>query len=217
MSDSRRPPTGEFAEQIGESQSRGSPGLTGLGPPQQPSEVGIAPPSPLQVQSVFDTRPLSAFDFAFDTAGRITEGGAPLLLNADIPDGYTAVLRRLEIEATPGFLGQTIAGGGYVTTAQMQVQLLRDGSPIPWNLVVFRNALGIYSWHTHQVFGFWQSMGAQFVIVPPTLTGAFDIGITARFFGVLIPSRSLPPTEEVGSDPVLVRQYVGVTGRGEIR
>lgn len=91
--------------------------------------------------------------------------------------------------------------------------ITRDDATIPNNVVRFRGTLRDYTWHTHQVFGPLSLMGVR-------LTAAFD-GVspadaqaTVRFFGVLIPSRSLPPTEEVGSDPVLIRDFVKMT-RGE--
>lgn len=188
----------EFAQTLGEQQRSGDRRVLGLGPPPTPSEIGIAPPSPLQVQSVFDTRPMAGFDFAFDGVLTIDGGeGLPTdTVDIAVPDGFTAILRTVELEAHAGYLAPA--------SGVLELVLTRSGATIPYNTVRFRASINTYTWHTHQVFGFWESFGVRISgAMIPNAANTF----TARFFGVLVPSRSLPASDEVGSDPVLVRVY----------
>ena len=205
---------GEFSEQLGDVQRQGSPNVTGVLPLPHNAPVGLAPPSPLQVQSVFDTRPIAGFDFAYDGFAQMGNENPQLVASARVPNGYTAVLRRVEFEFVPpiAMAVSQVGGGG---PPFMQFFLTRDNGVIPENVVRFRGVSADYTWHTHQVFGMNALMGVRGNFVPggavpiddPTSIGG-GIDMTVRFFGVLIPSKSLPPTEEVGSDPVLVRDYV---------
>lgn len=207
MSNPQKPQ--EFANIIGDTQQRGDANVTGLGPaPRTDIPVGIAPPSPLQVQSVFDTRPLSAYDACIPMPVSIqflAEGALGRSASVALPAGFTFVLRRIEMECAPGFLGSTAFQGG--NGAYLQFFILRDGSTIPNNELQL-NTLTQYTWTTHQVYGFWQSIGLR-INLPPLnapVTGT-DYDFFFHFHGTLIPTRSLPPTEEVGSDPMLVRLY----------
>lgn len=207
MTDPRKPDRPrEFAETLGDQQRSGDPRTLGLGPPPVPSKVGIAPPSPLQVQSVFDTRPMSAFDFAFDATLLLTNEAPSSVAEVQVPDGYTAVLRAVELESMSGI------NTSY--TGVLDMSLLRARATIPYNLVSFRSTLTFYRWPTHHVFGAWETLGVRLSIPSIVPVAAGNLRFTARFFGVLIPSRSLPAQDEVGSNPVMIRVYQPVASEG---
>ena len=188
-------PVDEFEQQRGEIQRRGNRRVLGLGAPREPSVVGIAPPANLQVQSVFDTRPIAAYDFAISDSvdfGGLNSSSAAI--QVEVPDGYTAVLRRVELEIVPALLYDGLDGA--------DIFLTRDDSAIPNNDVRLRAAFTSYTWDTHQVFGFWQRFGVRLIcgVAPPVVP---EPKLTVRFFGVLIPSRSLPYPDEIASGPVV--------------
>lgn len=206
----RQPPRDEFAQMIGEQTPlRGDPNVTGLGPPPTNAPAGIAPPSPLQVQSVFDTRPLAAYDFALtQTKGAAFSPEAPTaeVFPLTLPQGFTAVLRRIRIECTPGFQGDTGYTGDIMNS--LLFQITRDGATIPNNAIRF-GTLQDYTWETHQVFGFWQTLGMRIGwesgLIDPATGLNYDFRFT--YMGTLIPTKGLPPSEEIGSDPVIVRLF----------
>lgn len=185
----------EFDGQRGERQQRGDARVYGLGAPREPGQVGLSPPANLQVQSVFDTRPIAAFDFAFSLVGDF--GGALSAVftgQQQAPNGYTAVLRRVEVEVTPPLLN---AGPDGVV-----LMLTRDDSSIQNNEVVIHAPFVAYTWETHHVFGFWQRFGLRAMCgAPPPMSPPSKL--VARFFGTLIPSRSLPYPDEIASGPVV--------------
>lgn len=207
---------GEFSEQLGDRQVAGSPNITGVLPVPVNAPVGLAPPSPVQVQSVFDTRPLSGYDFAFDGFFKFGGEAGTDNVSVQVPNGYSAVLRTVEFEFTPPIANavDVVGSGG---PASMALFLLRDGGTLPSNVVRLRGVAAEYRWLTHQVYGQAQTMGARIAFdaggAAPIYNPVDDgLDVTVRFFGVLIPYRGLPPTEEVGSDPVMVRDYVQMQG-----
>lgn len=186
----------EFDGQRGERQRRGDARVFGLGAPREPGEVGVSPPANLQVQSVFETRPIAGFDFAFSrSVGFDLAGNAEAMVQ--VPNGYTAVLRRVEFNISPPDLNNSIAN-------PVRMVLLRDDSAIQNNEVMLFGPWQTYTWHTHHVFGFWQRFGARVFcaigIQAPTAQ------LLVRFFGTLIPSRSLAYPDEIASGPVVTTQ-----------
>lgn len=203
---------GEFDRTRGEIQK---PGTRVLAVPQSgpPIPVGIAPPDPRNVVSNFDTRPIGAYDFAHTEVATLGNGEVATFATYtyEVPEGYTAVLRRVRIEFNPPaamLIGQPAQGS--TPTRQLNLTLLRNGGVIPNNTVSLYGDLDQYEWDTHQVFGFWENMGLQVVptngwAIPASVNEAVYIGVT--FFGVLIPTKSKPPEVEIASDPVIVRDY----------
>jgi len=128
-----------------------------------------------------------------------------MLCEVAVPDGYTAVLRAVEVEVTQPLLIGTSDPG----TSFFQLDLLREGAVIPNNTTRFRSSFAFYRWETHQVYGAWETMGIRGTFSLPIVTPnplAVELTGTARFFGTLIPSRSLPPTEEIASGPVVTQE-----------
>lgn len=210
-----RPLGGEFAESLGDRQIAGTPNIRGIIPTPTDAPVGLAPPSPLQVQSVFDTRPIAGYDFAFDGFFQFGGEAGASQVEVQVPNGYTAVLRRVEWDFVPAIAMATsqVGAGG---PPSFSLTLLRDGGGIPNNVVRLRGLTSSYEWATHQVFAAQQFMGARLAFAAGGADPIYDaatngMDVTVRFFGVLIPSRALPAVEEVGSDPVLVRDYVELT------
>lgn len=199
---SQNPGTASFAVSIGDKQRRGDHVL-GVPPSMADVPVGIAPPEPLLVVSVFDTRPISAYDFVFSDRGELDQGDAAVvvLLEADVPPGYTAVLRKLRLEFTPPASVNLDTSTANTFTAQ----LTRNGSPIPHNVLQLSGDLTTFEWLTHQVFGAGDVLGVRIV------SGlVFPIGqtvlVNCNFHGVLIPTKSNPPETEIASPPLLVRE-----------
>lgn len=202
----------EFARMRGEVQHHGTRVLA-VPPPEPPAPVGIAPPDPRNVVSNFDTRPIGAYDFAH--SGHVTMGNGEVTtfasVNFSVPDGYTAVLRRIRVEFTPPAsmqVAQPAAGASPTNTFLMSI--LRNEAVVPNNTVELLGALDVFEWDTHQVYGFWESMGLRLVqatsfAIPANVADAVFVGVT--FFGVLIPTKSKPPAIEIASDPVVVRDY----------
>jgi len=200
---------GEFAQNLGEVVHRGDK-VFAVPPSGPPIPVGIAPPLPLQVQSVFDTRPIAAYDFCFSAVQAFgNEGPATFSQSIDVPAGYSAVLRRVEFAILPIFIGSVAlftTGNG-----ELAITLLRDGVAIPNNTALYRGTVTAVEWKTHQVFGFWESFGLQAVISGTPISGAIattNYSGEVRFYGTLIPSRSYPAQDEIASGPVLTREYV---------
>lgn len=190
----------EFARQRGEVQHRGAQAF-GVPPPASHIPVGIAPPDPLNVVSIFDTRPISAFDFVQSDRGVMATGAetVPLDLTATVPDGFTAVLRRIRLEFTPNAVVNLSAA----TAVEMNMNLLRDGGVIPFNEVQMSGSLDVFEWRTHQVFGAGEVFGVR-------LRGGWavpiaDLIVQAHLYGTLIRTKSRPPETEIASGPVITQ------------
>lgn len=219
----------EFERMRGEVQLPGTRVLA-VPPPEPPAPVGIAPPDPRNVVSNFDTRPIGAYDFAHtEVVNMHNEDEADVVsgvFSFPVPDGYTAALRRVRIEFTPP--GAMRIGNPAAVddpTTFLTMSLTRDGGIIPNNSVRFFGILDQYEWDTHQVFGFWETMGLLISVEGAfAIPADFNIGmfVAVTFFGVLIPTKSRPPEVEIASDPVVIRDYenlineppkVGAAGR----
>lgn len=202
----------EFDRMRGEVQQPGMRALA-VPPPHPPAPIGVAPPDPRNVVSNFDTRPIGAYDFAHSEVVTMGNGEVATFatVSFDVPDGYTAALRRVRIEFTPPASMQVAQpAAGSSPARALDLSILRNGAVVPNNTVRLFGALDEYEWDTHHVYGFWESMGLRIVptngwAVPFNNNDAVYVGVT--FFGVLIPTKSRPPATEIASDPVLVRDY----------
>ena len=200
----------EFDQQRGEVQDEGSRDAMGNPPPLPPAPVGVAPPDPMNVVSNFDTRPIGAYDFAMTDFAVLGPGEVATFAEVffDVPQGYTAVLRRVEIEFLPGMTVNTGSAGTNPPQHVFVISLMRDAGVIPHNQRQFIDALTKLVWPTHQVFGFWEKMGIRLAgdyAIPGDPAETVTFGIT--LMGVLIPTKGRPPAIEIASDPVLVRDY----------
>lgn len=200
----------EFGRMRGEVQHRGALVLA-VPPNAPPAPVGIAPPDPRNVVSNFDTRPIGAYDFSNTQQEQMGPGESeqPAVFQYDVPDGFTAVLRRIRIEWTPPAAVNLTSPIAFVLVAS----LLRSGGIIPNNDVRFFGDLTSYEWPTHQVFGFWESLGLRLAptgwAIPNNALDSVSVSVT--FMGTLIPTKSRPPEVEIASDPMIVRDYDKMT------
>lgn len=194
------PTPGEFERARGETQERGAKDLRAVGP-SLPAHVpiGIAPPAPLQVVSAFETRPISAYDFAATDSAVIGVEASVPDLNVSVPAGYTAVLRLVRVEFTPN--GQ--ANLDATTSNAFRMRLLRNNAPIANNFVNLSGALDIFEWKTHQVFGQGETFGVQ--VAGSWAVPAADLLVRVNYFGVLIPTKGMPPETEIASPAILTR------------
>lgn len=200
----------EFAATLGERQQKGVSPVYALSPQMVEAPTGAAPPSPLQVLSMFDTRPVAAYDFVFDLVQRVSDAGPIWAQSAEVPNGYTAVLRRVELEFLAPFVGDT--GPGVGTAGFFEWRLTRNGGAVPNCVVRLRGSYAEYTWHTHQVFAARELMGLRGTVTAPTISPSLLVAgdayrITAKLFGTLILSRNNPANMEIGSLPVLTQPY----------
>ncbi len=202
----------EFAQTLGDVQRHGDRGVLGIGPASPDAPVGLAPPPPFQVQSVFDTRPISAFDFVLNASAAFSDENPPnppgilTLTTPQIPNGYVAVLRRVELAFYPPLIMGDV-------DAFLAVSLLRNGGVIPFNTLNFGVSVEFYDWPTHHVYATRDTIGL--LVSPPGAflsPGSGNYALSAMFHGTLIPSKSLPPEIEVGSAPVMVTQAQSIKG-----
>lgn len=198
----------EFDQQRGEIQEKGSRDALGNPPPTPPTPIGISPPDPMNVVSNFDTRPIGAYDFAHTELTFLTPGEVVTFKEVfyRAPQGFTAALRRVEIEFVNG-ITVNLAGADPLPNTFI-ISLMRDSGVIPQTTRNFFGVLEKLVWPTHQVFGFREQMGVRFsggFAIPGDPAETVSIGVT--FMGVLIPTKGRPPAVEIASDPVLVRDY----------
>lgn len=196
----QNPGTATFDVSIGDRQRRGDRVLA-VPPSMGHVPVGIAPPDPLNVVSVFDTRPISAYDFAHDGSDIMSVGDAatPLDVSMTVPGGYTAVLRSVRWE----FIPNGSVNLDSTTANTMNLNLLRNGAVIDNNVLVLRGALDTFVWETHQVFGQGETLGAR--VRGSWLVPVADLLVSVHLQGVLIPTKNRPPEVEIASAPVITQ------------
>ncbi len=192
----------EFANQIGDRQGVGAPRVLGLPPPRPPQQTksdGAAPPYSRQVVSGFDSRPIGAYDWvsgdnltAYDDGGGVFEfNDFPQFVS---PPGYITTLRRLVIEGTPGFSS--------------------PGDNLAWRLTVGGITQPNWVWWHGGIINSPRHLDT-FIVVPPNTTvqlvpnfsaDLLTSGLIAvQFSGNLILDANEPATEQVGSNPQIVR------------
>ena len=181
----------EFAFMRGESQV---PGQKALALPRElPPSVpfGPAPPNIRQVQSVYDSRPIGAYDFVLtDIVDPYAEPPEALITT---PEGYITILRRVELEANPVMV--VTAGGGIMNQWVLRV----NGITVPnwqWDfepLLTFRAIDTFIVVPPNTTISIFSPLGTPLTGTPTTLFG--------RFIGNLILDSNESPNQLVGSNP----------------
>lgn len=153
--------------------------------------------APLQVLSTFDTRKVGSFDWV--TTVTTSNAIDPPVLFADVecPDGYTMILRRVELSIFPTFSGSSL-------NDSITIRLRYDGSAILLNDLSLFGVFDGYGWDTHQVAGQTHSLGVAWSLNGLPASGdLYDIGF--RLYGNLIRTWGRPGETEVGSPPLITR------------
>lgn len=179
---------GGFEHERGEHTVQGDPRIYGVNPQPGPLPIGPAPPFIRQVISVFDSRPIGGYDFVLsDTFNPYLE-----LPRAEVvsPKGYISIVRRIEVEASPGFV---------LPEAQL------------WRFAA--NGVVAIGWEWAGGLTLTERGIDTFFVVPPStpytliaVTGftgiaAGSVNVIVRFIGNLILDSNEPPNEQVGSLP----------------
>lgn len=175
---------GGFERARGETQVPGDPRIHGVVPGPGPTPIGPAPPHIRQVISTYDSRPIGGYDFVLSSSFDSYIDLPEMLVTS--PQGYISVVRRIEIEASPGLL---------------------LSSPATW---VFSNngVVAIaWEWNTGKVLTD-EGIDTFFVVQPNVLFGircaaltGIAVDVVVRYSGNLILDVNEPPTEQVGSLP----------------
>lgn len=196
------------------------------GRPQESPKVNL---DDRQVVSMFDTRPIDAYDFVASATGAVNPssgvlpvmtGDADATLDAALDAANNAVVVRPRVNlptnvcevgfALPvGFVAVirrvefTVlpAHNSSSITTPMLVRPLRSESAIPDNDIQLFGIVESYGWDTHQVFGYWEVPGLVF-----TFHDLVDHAVGCRILGTLIPARNAEPKREIGSLPLHVRK-----------
>lgn len=203
----RRPGMEEFGATIGEAQRHGDarvkaltrnpnlPPLPRPAPGTAAARALAAVELPLQVVSMFDTRPVGGFDFVatFTTTNNFDPptpfGGITC------PIGYTMILRRVEFMPFPTFTGNTMGDA-------LIVRLTYDDNVIPMNEQKFWGTFDDAGWDTHQVAGQGHRLGVVWEIQNAPASGVvYDIPF--RMLGTLVRTNGRPAEVEVGSPPII--------------
>lgn len=194
-----RPRLGGFSHDRGETVVPGSLDLYAVRRPLPPIPVGPAPPNERQVISVFDSRPIGGYDMCISGSFSLYSGAA--LITVMSPIGYSAIVRRIELESSPG----------YVAPNDMEWVFQSAGVFQPsWNWAMGRilNERGIdvfFPVPPNTPFGI-KEIGGGFVGATTSAT------VYARFIGNLLLDDSTPVTQQVGSMPPGVRVVSTPTG-----
>lgn len=206
----KKPPgMSEFASTLGDTQRQGGgPGILALTRDpraQMPVPVAgsldararAAAAQPRQVLSVFDTRPIASYDFAFAFTTTNNFDPASPFGSVTVPDGYTMVLRRVEFWPIPAFSGAAMVDF-------LSVRLTRDGVAIQLNEVRVYGSFDSYGFDTHQVAGQGHELGVSWSVGGAPASGdIYDIPF--QLYGNLLRTDSRPPETEVGSPPLITR------------
>jgi hypothetical protein len=187
-------------------------------PRYQPDVFNGAPPDVVDigiVRSVFDSRPVNAFDFHWEE----TYNGTSAAVHYTVPQGYLAITRRFEISVYPAVTNtgvHTLGINGYGdaanpgSPANANLQILINGAPTPyWT----PNTLGFGGVPTFDLEAADLAFNA-FVLVDENQTLSIAIpGVTndgstityVHYYGNLIRKTGRTLNNEVGNgDPELV-------------
>ena len=184
---------GNFEHERGERSVQGRLNVFAVPPQVGNVPVGPAPPDNRQVQSVYDSRPIGGYDFCL--TGTFDTYSAPPLVEARAPLGYVAMVRRIEIEASPA----VIAG------ADMRWVFSSAGVQIPawtWDMGPTLSERGIdvfFPVASNALMALRETQGGLEFPLFSTVTT-----IIVRFIGNLLLDQTIPVTQQAGSLPTSV-------------
>lgn len=148
-----------------------------------------APPKPVDVRSVYDTRPVNAFDFNIVETAGAEEGTAVRIVNFSVPEGFVCVLRNFDIWfETAVFAGED--------KSDVTWTLLLNGGAFPYNEdVPFGVAVDRET--CFMIADEFNTVGLRIV----STAGNFSSGAVtfARFYGNFLLKSGLPASLEIGN------------------
>lgn len=129
-----------------------------------------SPPVCADVRSVFDVRPINAFDFAISKTDGVQSDTISTFATCEmiVPDGFVAVLRSLDIDLTTG-----------VPVGDYHYDLMLNGSVFGYNeRIYFGNAKD--DCKHYMIADEFNRIGARVVITPPITTDDAFLRVTFR-------------------------------------
>ncbi len=187
-----RPNLNNFDRERGESQSRGSLGVYAVQPSMGSVPIGPAPPNERQVVSVYSARPIGGYDMCL--SGSFSTYNSLPQVSVTTPIGYSAIVRRIEIESSPAFLATTDIAFTFQSAGVFQ-----PGWRWSMGKVLTERSIDVFfPVPSNTSFGI-KEVGGGF-------TGTSTVVVVyVRFVGNLLLDDSTPVTQQVGSLPHGVR------------
>lgn len=146
-----------------------------------------APPKPVDVRSVWDTRPINAFDFNIPVSLSAPSTGTEAVLEFTVPEGFVCVLRNFDIWFEPNPVGLNRSD----TTWSLQL----NGGDYPYNIGVWFG-VAIDRETCFMVANEFNTVGLRIVHAAGFVTPG---SIFARFYGNFLQKSGLPPSLEIGN------------------
>lgn len=154
---------------------------------QEATPLG-APPKPVDVRSVYDTRPINAFDFNIPATVATVSTATNVTAFFQVPEGFIAVLRNFDIWFEPNPVG--------VNKSNFNWSLQLNGGDYPYNIAVpFGDAVDRET--CFMIANEFNTVGIRIRAVAP---GAFATGFAfVRFYGNFLLKSGLPALLEIGN------------------
>lgn len=145
-----------------------------------------SPPKPVDVRSVYDTRPINAFDFNIARSAATDTTLTSVTLLMSVPEGFIAVLRNFDLWFEPNPPGVS------KSNFRWSLQLNRGDYPynlnVPFGVAVDRESV-------FMIANEFNTIGLRI-----TTTTSFVVGnVRARFYGNFLLKSGLPAALEVGN------------------
>jgi hypothetical protein len=128
---------GEFADQVGDTQAPADlreSGIADMIGVDQAIDAMVATPigepdSDFDVRSVYDSRPVNAYDFNFSANADLSSEGSGFswTVTFTVPNGYRAVPREWDVLYDPGFASANSYSDSFVTIQQSGAALPNNG------------------------------------------------------------------------------------------
>lgn len=158
---------------------------------QEKTPLG-APPKPVDVRSVYDTRPINAFDFNIsDSATTEASVTTQVILSFQVPEGFVCVLRNFDVwfEPNPVILNKS----------EILWSLQLNGGDFPYNLSI-PMGIAVDRETCFMIANEFNTVGVRITGAVPGASQPFATGFAfARFYGNFLLKSGLPASLEIGN------------------
>lgn len=145
------------------------------------------PPKPVDVRSVYDTRPVNAFDFNIPATAATASTDSQASLFFQVPEGFICVLRNFDIWFEPTPIG--LERSAFLWSLQL------NGGDYPYNIGV-PFGIAIDRETVFMIANEFNTVGLRIA----ANGGSFPIGaVKCRFYGNFLLKSGLPPNLEIGN------------------